>query len=86
MDYSECRLSKNVSPLCERKFHQLIRSIRSDLETIVLKGRVATMGTDPTSYNTSSLSNIGVGRVSTVSKVRHEEHLMILAILICMLR
>jgi hypothetical protein len=36
-------LSKHVSPpLCERTTHQFIRSIRSDLETTDLKGRVAT--------------------------------------------
>lgn len=32
-------LSKHVFPLCERTNHQLIRSIRSDSETNVLKGR-----------------------------------------------
>ena len=90
MDSSECPLSKNVSPLCERKNHQLTRSIRSDLETTVLKWRFSTPGTDPTSYNTSSLSNIGAGGVGTVSEVmknmKHEELSVILAILICMLR
>ena len=39
MGTSQCPLSKHVFPLCERTNHQLIRSIRSDLETNVLKGR-----------------------------------------------
>lgn len=39
MDSSPCPLSKHSSPLGERTNHQFIRSVRSDWETTVLKGR-----------------------------------------------
>ena len=39
LDSPQCPLSKHVSPLCERTNHHLIRSMRSDLETTVVKGR-----------------------------------------------
>ena len=42
MVFSHCPLSKLVSSLCERSVHRSIRSIRSDLEAAILKGRVAT--------------------------------------------
>ena len=41
---TQCPLSKHVSPLCERTIHQLITTMRSDLETTNLKWRVATPG------------------------------------------
>ena len=41
MDSSPCILSKYVAPLCGRTGHQFIRC---GLDTIVLKGRVATPG------------------------------------------
>lgn len=43
-DSSQCHLSMYVSPLYERPISHFIRSIRNDLETIDLKGRVATPG------------------------------------------
>ena len=39
MDSPQCPLSKHISPLCERTNRHLIRSMRSDLETTVVKRR-----------------------------------------------
>jgi hypothetical protein len=50
MDSSQCPLSMRVSLLCENRIHPFIRGIRSDrsdLETTLLKGRVASPGGNP---------------------------------------
>jgi hypothetical protein len=41
---SRCPICKHVSPLCKRRIHQLITTMRNDLETTNLKQRVATLG------------------------------------------
>lgn len=48
MDSSQCSLSRHVAPVQEIRNHHFTRSVISDLEPAVVKGRVTTSGLEKT--------------------------------------